>query len=308
MEPIRYIERTTKSEKIEKVYGESAIKLLYGKDFLSRIFGSTLLHRFVKWPFFSHLYGWWQRTRWTKRKIEPFISAYNIDPSEFLSATDDFSSFDAFFSRKLRPETRPIDPNPNSAVIPADGRYLVYQTIKNDDLIEIKGTQYSLSTLLAEEQASSYHGGSLVVARLAPPDYHRFHFPITGKPGPVRLLEGSLYSVNPIALKTGLKVFTENKRMITVIDSPLFGPVTMIEVGATNVGSIHQTYINGREYAKGEEKGYFSFGGSAILLLFQPGKISLSKDLLDLSEQGIETLCHMGQPLGSKKQNKVIDV
>src|SRR5262249_43546702 len=139
--------------------------------------------------------------------------------------------------------------------------------------------------------------GTLILCRLAPMDYHRFHFPIDGFASSARLIQGPLFSVNPMALRKKLRVLMENKRMITKIKSHYFDEVLMIEIGATNVGSIHQTYQKDSLVKKGDEKGYFSFGASAIALLFKPGCIKIDVDLIELS-QTYEVYAKFGQSLG----------
>ena len=137
-----------------------------------------------------------------------------------------------------------------------------------------------------------------MVARLAPPDYHRFHFPITCIPGPPHPIDGPLFSVHPIALAKHWGILAENKRVVTSLLSEQFGKVLFIEVGATNVGTIHQTHLPNIEQQKGVEKGYFSFGGSCILLLFAKGRFCLDADLKKASLQGLEVRCLMGQSMG----------
>jgi phosphatidylserine decarboxylase len=129
-------------------------------------------------------------------------------------------------------------------------------------------------------------------------DYHRFHFPVAGTPGEARLVNGFLYSVSPIALRRNLACLWENKRMVTLVESPVFGRVAVCEIGATMVGSIFQSYIPGRAVARGEEKGWFKFGGSCVITLFQPGRIRLDADLLSSSAEGMEVYARMGERLG----------
>jgi phosphatidylserine decarboxylase len=129
-------------------------------------------------------------------------------------------------------------------------------------------------------------------------DYHRFHFPVAGKPGEPRLINGWLYSVSPVALRQNLAYLWENKRMITLVDSPVFGQVAVCEIGATMVGSIFQSFLPGRPVAKGEEKGLFKFGGSCVVTIFQPGKIKLDADLVEQGATGLEVYARMGERLG----------
>jgi phosphatidylserine decarboxylase len=286
---IIYIDRKTGQKMEEKVYGQRALKLLYGKDLLSKIFGAPLLHLISRFPLFSHFYGWWQKQPWTKKKIKPFIEEYQVDDSEF--AHTEFSSFNDFFIRKLKPQARPLSSSP--LIIPADGRYWFYENVDETDHFIVKGQKFSLSALL---NVPANEGQSMIIARLCPTDYHRFHFPCDCTPGRTRLINGPLYSVNPIAIKQNIRILTENKRCLTELKTK-FGTMQYIEIGATFVGSIHQTFTPNAPYKKGDEKGYFAFGASALILLFEKGSISIDKDLLHATQQGYEMKCLMGQPL-----------
>jgi phosphatidylserine decarboxylase len=298
MPPITYIDRTTGREAIEKVYGGNALAFLYGEDVLSRLFGAPLMHALSRYPIFSAFYGWWQARGWTRNKIAPFIDRYGVEEAEFLKGSSEYSSFNDFFTRKLKPEARPIDPRPNVAVIPADARYWFYQDISQAEGFVVKGEKFCLRTLLQDpDLAERYACGSMAIARLCPSDYHRYHFPCEGIAGPTDLINGYLYSVNPIAIRKDLTIFTQNKRTLCRLDSPLFGQVLYIEIGATFVGSIHQTYMPGLQ-PKGGEKGYFSFGASSLILLFEPGRIAFDRDLLGASSKGQEIRCLMGQSMG----------
>ena len=139
----------------------------------------------------------------------------------------------------------------------------------------------------------------MLISRLSPVDYHRFHFPVAGTPDDGRLIGGWLYSVSPIALRRNVEYLTQNKRRLTLIDSPEFGRVAMLEVGATNVGSIVETYVSGRPLPKGEEKGLFKFGGSCVITVFARGRIRFDADVLEQSSQFRETYARMGDRLGS---------
>jgi phosphatidylserine decarboxylase len=129
-------------------------------------------------------------------------------------------------------------------------------------------------------------------------DYHRFHFPVSGTPGPTRLINGPLFSVSPIALGRNLAYLWQNKRTITEIQTESLGTVLMMEIGATCVGTIEQTYQPDVAMLKGAEKGYFAFGGSSTITIFEPGKVELAEDLLRNSAQQIETYALMGDKMG----------
>lgn len=304
MEPIFFVDRSTGKTLEEKVYFKEIIHLLYGKSFLSRILGWPIASLVSRFSLFSALFGWWNKQPFTKSKIRPFIQRYGIDESEFLEPAESFPSFNSFFIRKLKPECRPIEQAPGTAVLPADARYLFYQDIGKEDGFLVKGETFSLHELLRDDPvASRYQNGAMAIARLCPTDYHRYHFPVDCIPSKPRLINGFLYSVNPVAIKEDIHIFSKNKRVITTLSSDEFGEVLFIEVGATNVGSINQTYRPGDKYQKGDEKGYFSFGASTLLLLFEPGRIQFDQDLLNASEKRMEIFCRMGQRMGKMKSS-----
>jgi len=238
----------------------------------------------------------------SKKEISHFIDFHGLNIEEILDPLDSFANFNEFFYRKLKPTARVIAAldNPKIAVSPADCRLHVFPSIDQATSIWIKGKNFQLKNLLKDEAlAAKFHGGSLVIARLAPQDYHRFHLPINCKIGPTNCFDGALYTVNPIAIREEVDVYTENKRNVTLLESPEFGTVAYISVGATMVGSIHITSKAGQVAKKGDEHGYFAFGGSTVLLLFEPNRIVFDKDLLANSEKPIETLVKMGQSIGT---------
>lgn len=295
MKEIYYINRMTKKQEQELVYGGKYLDFLYGKSFFSQILRPLI----CRVPFFSKLYGLLQKDRRSKKKILPFIKNYQIDSSEFLDPVDSYASFNDFFIRKLKASARPITDGNDLAVLPADGRYLAYANILREEGFLVKGKKFSLEKLLRDHKlAHKYEQGSMLIARLAPVDYHRFHFPCNCVPSEAKLIPGHLYSVNPIALRKNIEILTENKRMLTSLKTTHFGTILYIEVGATHVGSIHQTFTAEKHYAKGEEKGYFSFGGSCLILLFEPFRIEFDPDLLEATHKGLEVLGQMGQSLG----------
>ena len=291
MNQILFFDRLTGEIAEEKVYGDFFLKKLYqtrvGRWLLPLIAGNGV---------FSKLYGWIQKTRWSQKKIRPFIQKFHINEGEFADSVKSFKSFNDFFTRKLKIDARPLD---QSAVLPADGRYRVYPQLGESEGIWVKGKYFDLEKLLdSKVLAKRYKSGAVMIARLCPVDYHRFHFPFDCKAGDFRLINGPLYSVSPIALKYNIDILHENKRVITQLESDEFGSVQFIEIGATNVGSIVQTYQAGLEQKKGDEKGYFEFGGSCIIMLFEPGRIHFADDLIHYSSQNLEVRGFMGQALG----------
>ncbi len=309
---MKYLDRTTGQEKEEKVYGGFFIRLLYSSHLASRLLAKLILPIISRFSFPSALYGAFQKAPWSRSKVKRFINKFHVDISEFKDPVSSFKSFNDFFIRKLKPSSRPIASGKNVAVLPADARYLVFPNIDHSQGFFVKGKKFSLPSLLQDKQlADQFAHGTMVIARLAPVDYHRFHFPCDGTAGAPKLICGHLYSVNPMALKKHSEILAENKRMITRLETECFGTVLYIDIGATYVGTIHQTFTPGTFQKKGDEKGYFSFGGSCLILLFKPGTIQLDQDLIDASSRSIEVLCKMGQSLGAScktpRQRKIDD-
>ena len=302
MNEIYFIDRVTKKVCREDIYGRWALSLLYGNSFLARLFSFFFLPLIARLPICSRLYGNQQKKVLSKRKIAPFIKAYHINPSEFVDPIESFQSFNDFFIRKLKAKSRPIDPRRDVAIMPSDGRYLVIPKLSSAEHFYVKGQRFNLDSFLRDSfLAERFRNGAMLIARLNPTDYHRFHFPVDGIARPYRTLPGPLFSVTPIALARRFSILWENKRMITEIDSKQFGSVLMVEIGATCVGTIHQTYVPDQKISKGEEKGYFSFGGSCIVLLFEKGRIVFDEDLILNSASGLETKGLFGTSLGSAR-------
>lgn len=299
MKPIIYVDRITGAHCEEQVYGRQVLEFLYGNSFLSRTLGRAVLPLAAKCDLFSWLYGYLQGLPSSRKKIKPFIEQFHIDPAEFQEGIDHFSSFDAFFTRKLKAEARPVAADPETAIIPADGRYLFYPQIDQANGFVVKGKKFALADLLQDPAlAKRYEKGSMVMARLCPIDYHRFHFPCSGFAGLTKTINGWLFSVNPIAIRKNVKIFTENKRTLCELTSERFGKVLFMEIGAKCVGRINQTYAPESHVEKGDEKGFFSFGASSLIILFEPRTIHFDQDLLRASRQHLEIRCLMGQSMG----------
>ncbi|MCB2220352.1 MAG: phosphatidylserine decarboxylase [Bacteroidetes bacterium] len=292
-DPIQYFERESGQIKTEKVAGENWLVWLYNNPV-----GEATLWALVKRKVVSSMYGNMMDRPSSVKRIQPFVEEYDIDLS--IAKRQEFTSFNDFFTRKLKTGARPVNDDSTIAVSPADGKILAYQNIANSDFI-IKGYRFDVASFLQNtDLAKNYAAGSMVIVRVAPPDYHRFHFPVGGRVSPVTRIDGWYYSVNPIALRDMVEIFIINKRAYTMISNPLFGDVIMAEVGATMVGSIEQTYT-GDFVKKGEEKGYFKFGGSTVVLLFEKNQIQLDDDLLRNTQNGYETSVKVGERIGISK-------
>ncbi len=292
--PVQFYNRESGALETEAIFGEKPLRWVYETHL-----GKIALWALIRRAAFSEFYGWWMSRPASREKVVPFCRDFKMNTSEFAEPPESYASFNDFFSRKLKPGARPVVADENTATLPADGRHLVLPKISAATQIYAKGQCFDLEKFLGDPAlAARYADGAMVCSRLCPTDYHRFHFPVAGTPAQPRVINGALYSVNPIALARRVAYLWENKRVIVEIDSPRFGKVTQVLVGATNVGTIVPTYVAGTPAEKGDELGYFRFGGSFIATLFEPGKITLSEDLVKHSEAGFETYAKTGTPLG----------
>lgn len=296
VEPIRYFNRHTGALETEQVYGESFLRWTYGHPL-----GGIALAALIKRPLFSKWYGRRMSRPESAGRVLPFISKYGLDPGDFADEPASYRNFNEFFYRKLKPSARPIDADPDSVIFPADGRHLGFERASAITGVFVKGQKFDLPALLGDPQlAARYADGAMVLSRLCPVDYHRFHFPAAGVPGPTRLIEGPLFSVSPLALRQKLSYLWTNKRAITELKTERFGTVLCLEIGATCVGTIRQTAVPGRAVDKGAEKGYFAFGGSSTLTLFEPGAVRLESDLLENSSRQTELYARIGSRMGTR--------
>ncbi|XP_042006733.1 phosphatidylserine decarboxylase proenzyme 2-like [Salvia splendens] len=238
------------------------------------------------------------------KDIEKFISLFKdqLNLSEIKYPLEQFKTFNEFFIRELKPGARPITNAgcDDVAVCAADCRLMAFETAEDSTRFWIKGRKFSVQGLLGTEVCSdAFSGGSLVIFRLAPQDYHRFHVPVSGTIEKFVEIPGCLYTVNPIAVNSKYcNVFTENKRVVSTISTKEFGKVAFVAIGATMVGSINFTKKEGDYVNKGDEFGYFSFGGSTVICVFEKDTIKIDDDLLENSSRHLETLVSVGMQLG----------
>ena len=265
-DPILVTDRETGKTFEEVVLGEKWIRWAYQDT------GSNLLEKLLfRSSLVSRLMGLWFSSPLSRGKIDDVIRDLSIDMSEAQRPPEAYRSFNDFFARHLKPEARPYRADPVEIVSPADGRVLVFPELDKDCFVPVKGHPMSITTMLPG-LSERFMGGALAIVRLCPADYHRYHFPAAGRITQSQDLAGALHSVNPIALGAGPDVFGENKRSWTLIETETLGSYCFVEVGAFGVGSIVNTRTSG-QVQKMEEKGYFKFGGSTVVVVFEPGKI-----------------------------------
>jgi phosphatidylserine decarboxylase len=296
---IRYYHRTRQRVETEKVYGEAWLHWAYRTPP-----GKWLTRHVLSKQWVSRIFGVFEDSPLSRSKIDEFIEKYEVDMEEFEKS--DYSNFNQFFIRKFKPGKRPFGSDPGVFCAGAEARYLVFESLKPRQTFPVKGIEIDLGVLLQDaEIAKEFEEGALILARLCPVDYHRFHFPFEGELVRHYRISGEYHSVNPAAFEAEPKVFLKNERQVAILQNPVFGKVAMIEVGALGVGKIVQSAYSSLDampvkFARGAEKGYFLFGGSTVIWLVQKGKLKLSRDLVENSARNLETWVPLGQALGER--------
>lgn len=232
--------------------------------------------------------------------ISTFISFYKVNLEEVeYESLQEYRTFNQFFYRRLKPGARTPDSfDPMIVLSPADCRCVVYQSLTKSREFWIKGQNFSAETLLANKSIDHTMFDSIAICRLAPQDYHRFHCPVECTFESSYTIDGNYFTVNPMAVRERIDVFSDNIRTVAMLNSDIFGKIAYVCVGAMMVGSVVLTVEPGQELKRMDEIGYFAFGGSTIILLFEKKSIKFDKDLRRNSKKPIETLIKVGNSLG----------
>lgn len=283
MKPIQFIDRRTGRTETETVMGDGALRFAYetllGRTLWPVLFGSGLV---------SAILGRRYDSPCSRKDVRALAAIPGCRADEAEKPLEEYSCFNEFFTRRLKPGARPIGDGVTS---PADGRLMLYLDADADSPFPLKGATRSLREVFGVGCATAdVPAGRFDVAvfRLAPVDYHRFHFPCDCRiEEDVRVVPGKYHSVNPIAIMRCPDVYAGNERQIAQCEAE-FGRFWLVDVGAFGVGTIVQTF-SGREHAKGDEKGYFKFGGSTVVMVTRAGALEYDRDLVDNSARGIET-------------------
>lgn len=264
-------------------------------------FGRILLAPLVK-PWVSQMAGILLNHPVSRLWILPFVKKNQIDLSEYEDR--EYSSYNDFFTRKIKEGCRNIDYQPKHLIAPCDAKLSVY-SINKDSQFYIKNTHYSMESLFRSEKlADMYEGGVLLLFRLTVDDYHRFCYVDHGMKIKNYKIPGVFHTVNPIANDV-VPIYKENTREFTILKSENFGNLLIMEVGALLVGKI----VNNHQKAKvtrGEEKGRFEFGGSTVIICLEKGRAIIDEDILTNSLYGVETVVKLGEKIGEKIEEKVI--
>lgn len=254
------------------------------------ILGRCLL-KLAVCPVVSGIVGSYLSSPFSAWMIPGYIRKYQIDMKGYERKR--YNSFNDFFTRKRKAEEQSVDVVPGHLISPCDGYLSVYY-ITQKSRFKIKNVEYSIAGLLENDlQAFRYLGGTCLVFRLTPQNYHRYCYIDDGLKGNNHFIKGVLHCVRPAAYET-YPVYMRNSREYTVIHTMSFGKVVQMEVGALLVGKIHNHHQTSEVY-RGAEKGYFSFGGSTIILLFEKGKILPDKRIRLNMGCGKETEVKLGE-------------
>jgi len=329
------IERRTGRLIQEEEYGQRAIYFLY-HHFLGRVLLKMIFARL----YFSFLRGLYYNSFLSKKDIAPFVEKYGLSKEYLKKNYQSFGAFfsrkEAVYLREAGKENTKENgegwkgkiqekrhekgqEKGHEGKLPfyatASGKLLAYKIDQEGKIIfpgsdnngksnrlplEIKGNFYSIEKILKAPCPEFLKGGTLLVFRLSLPDYHRYIFPARGRLLRTKKIKGRLDSVRKEAAH--FKAFSENKREISLLELEGMGKILHVEVGAMLVGHIHNHRANQLpfRFAAGEEKGYFSLGGSTIVELLN-NKIMIDEDLFENTNKGLETKLEIGERIGYGK-------
>lgn len=271
----------------EQVFGEGILTWLYE----SRS-GSLLGHLLTR-SFPCYLYGKLKDKKSSANQIPSFIRDYKVVESDFAPASD-FKTFNEYFAREFLPGKRNWSLEGNIFSAFCEGRYLLSDA---NNPVQLKGSYIAPNKLLGEEFGEEFKNATALICRLAPVDYHWFHYPDDGEHLKTIEYAGWLNSVSPISLRSKTDVLNTNKRVVNILECKNLGRVAYVEIGAFCVGTIVQKHKD-KSFNKMQQKGHFLFGGSTVVILIKDKNIEFNKDLVKYSKQGIETYFKLGADIG----------
>jgi phosphatidylserine decarboxylase len=292
---IRVFDRASGEIYIEKQYGERKLHFLY-----HTAAGRVLLKLFIATRAYSKWNAVFANSRRSARKIRPFIDEYGIAAEDYEQR--EYRSFNDFFTRRLLDGKRTFPPEKDALISPADGKLRVFN-IGPDTGVAVKNSIYTVEELIGDTaSADRYSNGLCLVFRLTVDDHHRYCFIDDGEIAAHRTINGRLHTVGPISSKR-YRVYSENHREVSLLRTENFGMVAHIEVGALLIGKITNREIV--RFRRFEEKGYFAFGGSTVVLLLEHGAADIDRDILECSRKGMEVRVRMGERIGHGKREPI---
>jgi len=294
--PTKVFDRASGREFEEKVYGEGPLRFLYGTALGRVITGLFLKRRIV-----NRILGLYWGSPLSLDRVKQFSRDFELDMSDY--EVEDWQSFNHFFARRFKNGARTFCNTTWEFPAVAEGRFLAFDKVDATTNYPVKGIYLRPREILGSgDQAEAFIGGPLVIARLCPTDYHRYHYPDSGRHIGMHDIPGSLHSVNPMALAKKHDIFGTNHRRVSYLTTTNFGRLAYVEVGAMGVGKIVQTHDESENFRRGDEKGHFAYGGSTILIFGQPGYWHPDADLVERSREGRETFVKLGEKIATSSR------
>ncbi len=290
---VEYYDRTKKLVISEEVYAGGFIDFCYGK-----VIGKLLLKGVFSQKWANDIYYSYKASRFSTGQIATDCEQFGVSMDEFPE--EQYRSYREFFLRRFRPGVRTfVDGQAFPAF--AEGRYFAFRQIEDSICYPVKGCFLRAQDLVGPRlNLDSFDPGAMFIARLCPIDYHYFHFPDDGSIIERFTVPGAYYPVSIKGITKKQDTFLSNIRQINLLKTQYFGRLIYIEVGAMCVGRIHETHPNERRFQRGDEKGYFDFGGSTVIVICEKGLVTPSEDILEQTAQGRETLIKLGEEIGHK--------
>lgn len=299
---IQFFNRYSAKKEIEKVYGDAMVKLVY-ENSLGKLISPIFVNKTV-----SQAYGLMQNQMITQLKVPKFVKNYNINLDDYEAGSVkidkkelSYKNFNEFFIRQFKKGKRPFLKADNRMPAFSEARYYGHEAMSDEVKLPVKGVYLKPTDLLGNDRYTNvFKGGPFLIARLCPVDYHRYHYPDAGKTIDSYTVHGEYHSVNPLALKAKQDIFIKNERRVSILETENFGKLAYIEVGAVMVGKIVQSFDESKKFKRGDEKGYFLFGGSTVIVLGERGLWKPSHDIISNTLEGMETYIHLGDEVAIK--------
>lgn len=254
----------------------------------------------LKWlvtnPVVSHVAGNFMDTRLSKLCIKSFVRRNGINTDDYVK--EEYTCFNDFFTRRIKPELRPVDCGENDFISPCDGMLSAYR-LSPDCEFSVKQSFYTVYELIKDrELARRYENGLCLVLRLGVDNYHRYCYLDDGTKSKNHFIKGRYNPVMPL-VSLNHPVYRQNSREYCTLHTKHFGDIVQIEVGACMVGRIVNHHGEGI-MRRGEEKGMFQYGGSTIVLLLEQGILDIREEIFELTKKFIETPVKYGAKIASK--------
>lgn len=271
---VKVFDRSKKEIYEEEQYGQKKLEFLY-----NTVIGRIILKLIISNKIYSKINALFEKRKSSIKKIKPFVKKYNIIESDFEEKQ--YNSFNDFFTRKIKEGARKIEKNKSKLIAPADSKLSVYK-IDHNLKVKIKNSVYSINELLKDEELSKeYIDGICLIYRLSVDDYHRYCYIDNGTNITNKTINGKLHTVSSIS--KDYRVYKENQREYEIQQTENLGKIVYMEVGAMQVGKINNYKIE--SFTKGQEKGYFEFGGSTIIILIQKETVQIDDDIMQMMKK-----------------------